>query len=119
MHRHQPHASRNAHLLNSPVNELCAACHDPKEDPAKTAHQGILVFEGLCTDCHSPHASKNAKLIIEGKEHIPFASRSCEMCHEKTKADGKAALKKMPEAACFVCHSNFRKLDKSLKKMVV
>ncbi len=109
---HQPHASGNASLLNSPVNELCATCHDI-EDPAKTAHQGILVFEGLCTDCHSPHASKNPKLILGGKEHVPFGSRSCEMCHEKTKADGKAALKAIPEAACFVCHSNFRKLDKS------
>lgn len=110
---HQPHASDNAPLLNSPVNELCATCHDPKEDPAKAAHQGISVFEGKCTDCHDPHASKNPKLILEAKEHIPFGSRSCEMCHTKPAADGKPALKKQPEQSCFVCHSNFRKLGES------
>ena len=110
---HQPHASDNAHLLNSPVNELCSTCHDPKSGPIAKAHHGISVFEGACTACHNPHASKNAKLIVEGKEHIPFGSRSCEMCHAKTGADGKPALKKTPEESCFVCHSNFRKLDKS------
>jgi predicted CXXCH cytochrome family protein len=110
---HQPHASDNAPLLNSPVNELCATCHDPKSEPIAKAHFGVSVFEGKCTDCHSPHASKNPKLIVEGKEHIPFGSRSCEMCHAKTGADGKPALKKIPEESCFVCHSNFRKLDKS------
>ncbi|MBI2787397.1 MAG: sigma 54-interacting transcriptional regulator [Elusimicrobia bacterium] len=110
---HQSHASDNAHLLNSPVKELCATCHDTKSEPIAKAHHGISVFEGDCTDCHSPHASKSLKLIVEGKEHIPFGSRSCEMCHAKTGADGKAALKKAPEETCFVCHSDFRKLDKN------
>ena len=110
---HQPHSSNQPHLLNAPVGELCAGCHDIKSDPIKGAHHGVTVFEGDCTACHSPHASKNAKLIIEGKEHVPFDSRSCEMCHAKTGADGKAALKKIPEETCFACHSNFRKLDKN------
>ncbi|MDD5304688.1 MAG: cytochrome c3 family protein, partial [Elusimicrobia bacterium] len=110
---HQPHASDNAHLLNSPVNELCAGCHDPKSEPIAKAHHGVSVFEGECTACHNPHASKSAKLIVEGKEHVPFASRSCEMCHEKPTKEGKAGMKKMPEETCFVCHSNFRKLGES------
>ncbi|MBI4061909.1 MAG: sigma 54-interacting transcriptional regulator [Elusimicrobia bacterium] len=110
---HQPHASDDAPLLNSPVNELCATCHDPTAEPLAPAHHGIKVFEGRCTDCHNPHASKNAKLIVEGKEHVPFGSRSCEMCHAKTTADGKPALKKLPEDSCFVCHSDFRKLHKN------
>ncbi len=110
---HQPHASDNAPLLNSPVNELCATCHDPKDAAIAKAHFGVSAFEGKCTDCHNPHASKNPKLIVEGKEHIPFGSRSCEMCHAKTAADGKPALKAIPSDSCFVCHSNFRKLDKS------
>lgn len=107
---HQPHASDNAPLLNSPVNELCSTCHDPKDAAIAKSHFGVSAFEGKCTDCHNPHASKNPKLIVEGKEHIPFGSRSCEMCHAKTGADGKPALKKIPEETCFVCHSDFRKL---------
>ncbi|MDP3544402.1 MAG: sigma 54-interacting transcriptional regulator [Elusimicrobiota bacterium] len=110
---HQPHASDNAPLLNSPVNELCATCHDPKDAAIAKGHFGVSVFEGKCTDCHDAHASKNPKLIVEAKEHIPFGSRSCEMCHAKSGADGKPALKKIPEEACFVCHSNFRKLGES------
>jgi predicted CXXCH cytochrome family protein len=110
---HQPHASDNAPLLNSPVNELCATCHDTKDAAIAKAHFGVSAFEGKCTDCHNPHASKNPKLILEAKEHIPFGSRSCEMCHAKTAADGKPALKKIPEQSCFVCHSNFRKLGES------
>ncbi len=110
---HRPHDSDNAPLLISPVNELCATCHDPKDEAISKSHFGVSAFEGKCTDCHSPHASKNPKLVLEGKEHVPFGSRSCEMCHEKTGKDGKAAQKKMPEATCFVCHSNFRKLDQS------
>ncbi|MBI2386923.1 MAG: sigma 54-interacting transcriptional regulator [Elusimicrobia bacterium] len=111
---HQPHASDNAPLLNSPVNELCATCHDPKDAAISKAHFGVSAFEGKCTDCHEPHASKSPKLIVEAKEHIPFGSRSCEMCHAKTGADGKTALKKLPEESCFVCHSNFRKLGASV-----
>ncbi|MBI3563642.1 MAG: sigma 54-interacting transcriptional regulator, partial [Elusimicrobia bacterium] len=107
---HQTHASDKPHLLNSAVNELCAGCHDPKSEPIAKAHHGVSVFAGECTDCHDPHASKNAKLVVEGKEHVPFGSRSCEMCHAETGKDGKAAQKKMPEETCFVCHSNFRKL---------
>ena len=110
---HQPHASDNAPLLNSPVNELCATCHDPKDEGISKAHFGVSVFDGKCTDCHNPHASKNPKLILESKEHIPFGSRSCEMCHAKGGKDGKPALKKQPEESCFVCHSNFRKLGTS------
>lgn len=110
---HQPHASDKGHLLNSPVNELCTSCHDVTSDPIRAGHQAITAFEGHCTSCHAPHASPNAKLMIGPKEHVPFASRSCEMCHEKPAKDGKAVLKKTPEATCFVCHSNFRKLDKN------
>ncbi|MCR4294560.1 MAG: cytochrome c3 family protein, partial [Elusimicrobia bacterium] len=110
---HQPHASDNAPLLISPVNELCATCHDPKDEAIAKGHFGVSAFEGKCTDCHNPHASKNPKLIVEAKEHIPFGSRSCEMCHAKTGADGKPALKSVPTETCFVCHSNFRKLGES------
>jgi len=108
---HVPHASENPPLLSAPVNELCSNCHDTTDDAIKKSHGGVSVFEGACTACHNPHASQKPKLMVEAKEHVPFGSRSCDMCHAETKADGKAVLKSTPEETCFICHSNFRNLE--------
>ncbi|MBI5240461.1 MAG: sigma 54-interacting transcriptional regulator [Elusimicrobia bacterium] len=110
---HVPHVSDQPHLLSADPKELCAQCHAAADEPMRKAHHGIAEFSGLCTGCHSPHASANAKLLWEGSQHVPFKSRSCEMCHEAAGKDGKAKLKEMPEKSCFVCHSDFRKLGES------
>lgn len=110
---HLPHASDNPFLLSAPVNDLCSNCHDVKDEAIKKSHAGVAAFEGLCTGCHSPHASEKPKLILDAKEHIPFGSRSCDMCHEPTGGDGKPKLKATPGETCFVCHSNFRKLEEN------
>jgi predicted CXXCH cytochrome family protein len=107
---HQPHGSANRALLSAPVNQLCSACHSLADEAIKKSHNGISVIEAECTNCHSPHASANARLITEAVQHVPFQSRSCDMCHDAAGKDGKAALKETPEKTCFVCHSDFKKL---------
>ncbi|TBR26144.1 hypothetical protein EPO15_00900 [bacterium] len=106
---HQPHASKEPHLLLQPAKELCLNCHTPADEPLKKAHFGVSEFAGSCLACHDPHAGEQPKLIAGGKPHVPFGSRSCEMCHAPTGADAKAALKETPEKTCFTCHSDFRK----------
>ncbi len=108
---HQPHGSVNRALLSAPVNQLCSTCHTLGDEAVKKSHNGITVIETECVACHSPHASANPKLITEVKQHVPFQSRSCDMCHEAAGKDGKSALKETPEKTCFVCHSDFKKLS--------
>ena len=108
---HSPHGSENRALLNAPANQMCTTCHALDDEDIKKSHHGISIMEMECTSCHSPHASANPKLILEGKQHVPFKSRSCELCHDKPGKDGKAALKDTPEKTCFACHSDFRKLS--------
>ena len=108
---HQPHGSVNRTLLSSPVNQLCSTCHSLEDENIKKSHGGISDMEMECTTCHSPHASANQKLISEAVQHVPFKSRSCEMCHDAPGKDGSATLKETPEKTCFVCHSDFRRLS--------
>ncbi|MBI5208408.1 MAG: sigma 54-interacting transcriptional regulator [Elusimicrobia bacterium] len=107
---HAPHDSDKPALLNAAVNDLCGQCHTAGDDPLKKAHHGITAIAAACTSCHQPHGSGRPKLLIDAKEHVPFASRSCEMCHEPAGKDGKAVLKEMPAKSCFVCHPDFKKL---------
>ena len=108
---HQPHGSVNRALLSSPVNQLCSACHSLGAEAIIKSHYGISVIGAECVTCHSAHASANPKLITEATQHVPFNSRSCDMCHDASGKDGKSALKETPEKTCFVCHSDFKKLS--------
>ncbi|MEK6543811.1 MAG: sigma 54-interacting transcriptional regulator [Elusimicrobiota bacterium] len=108
---HASHAADQPSLLVSPQAELCVMCHAIDDGPAVKAHFGITKMQTACTSCHSAHATDNPKLLRDSKQHVPFQSRSCEMCHKPAKL-GVVQLKETPDATCFLCHSNFRALAK-------
>ena len=90
---HQPHVSRTRRFST----RRSTSCARPATIEGCGDRQGALRRQRLRGQVHrlpQPHASKNPKLILEAKEHIPFGSRSCEMCHAKTAADGKPALRR-------------------------
>ncbi|MBI4375433.1 MAG: sigma 54-interacting transcriptional regulator [Elusimicrobia bacterium] len=109
---HQPHGSDKGSLLSAALPELCVTCHAPGDDSLRSAHFGVSEFSQSCTRCHSPHASDEPKLLA-GKPHVPFESRSCQMCHKKGAKPGPAQVKETPGQTCFLCHSNFAKRGES------
>ena len=104
--------------------ELCAMCHEPKDDK-KFIHGPVAA--GACTACHNPHESDNAKLLaassinelctschqakgdfLKNTSNIhPPVLDQCTNCHDphtenhqyQLKADGKKDL-------CVMCHTD-------------
>jgi predicted CXXCH cytochrome family protein len=60
-------------VLVSPGNQLCFTCHEKSNDPVQHQPYG----EGLCTVCHSPHASNFPAHLWVGQQEI------CMGCHVK------------------------------------
>ncbi|MHB8844271.1 MAG: cytochrome c3 family protein [Nitrospirota bacterium] len=73
---HDPHSSKNRHLLRAAGREVCFACHD------RTAYAGTNVHaplaQGGCVTCHEPHASDHMALLV--KRPIEM----CKQCHQGT-----------------------------------
>ncbi len=75
---HNPHNSRNQHLLISDQVTLCTSCHTAMKtllDTATVKHGALA--EGKCSTCHNPHASAVEKLLIQ----LPFDL--CIKCHSR------------------------------------
>lgn len=54
---HNPHRSKNARLLNKPMEVLCFDCHD--QDDVEELHGEIMP----CMSCHAPHRSEEDFLL--------------------------------------------------------
>jgi len=120
-------------------NEQCDACHDSKtygfaEEGAKlctVCHrdfgaegEGNVLHEAVddWTNCHNPHASQNAALLVEkspeicfmcheglpGKEpasvHAPYESGECITCHDPHISPNRSLLVEKSPALCAECH---------------
>lgn len=76
---HQPHAALYRKLLIAQDNRLCYTCHGDKEFfYVRSAHDRIMLFgggPGLCINCHTPHGSVWAPMLI--KEGMA----TCLQCH--------------------------------------
>lgn len=115
-----PHKKTNAVArgLSSDQPDLCYGCHDRGMFTKSNVHPAVSMG---CTGCHSPHASKNEKLLkaklpalcftchdktgFTGKVvHPPVASGDCVICHSPHSADEIALLVNRPAAVCLRCH---------------
>jgi predicted CXXCH cytochrome family protein len=67
-------------MINQPLHDLCAQCHEPDAESFQTLHLGIAAADMDCIKCHSPHVSMDPKFFRDVM-HAPFAARSCEPCH--------------------------------------
>ncbi|MGD9897701.1 MAG: cytochrome c3 family protein [Calditrichaceae bacterium] len=58
---HNPHLSKNEHLLVRTGQELCLFCHQSEDVFKNEAHQDL--GDTNCLDCHNPHGGEDAYLF--------------------------------------------------------
>jgi predicted CXXCH cytochrome family protein len=63
---HDPHQSKNEHLVKRPEPELCYFCHDVSVIESIDEHQTEALLE--CTNCHDAHSSENQGLLKNEQE---------------------------------------------------
>ncbi len=98
---------------------LCYTCHDnirEQIDKAKVPHPGVQEF---CTDCHTPHASRQAKLLkasatqvcggchelpAQPVRHGPYAQGRCAECHTPHGGSNAKLLRAEGNTLCRGCH---------------
>ena len=56
---HDPHQSRQPHILNRERRQVCFPCHDKGDFRTTPAHQ----TPKLCLECHNPHMGVNRNLL--------------------------------------------------------
>jgi predicted CXXCH cytochrome family protein len=117
-----PHKKKNktGKGLTSPQPDLCFGCHDQSLFKRKFVHAAI---GKICTGCHNPHASNNAKLLTSEPPylcyachnkttfakkyvHPPVAMGKCTVCHEQHSSNNASLLKKPVESLCTDCHAD-------------
>ncbi len=110
-----------------PISKNCFECHKelPKVLKKKNVHP--LYKENNCTACHSPHASRQEKLLTDDanelclschqdfkklKEHnnncSPILKQDCMACHEHHGGDFVKLIKKPFSELCGSCHQNVK-----------
>lgn len=89
-----------AKFIAPKTNDLCVACHSNIEEivaKAKTHHPALDAAD--CTDCHTPHASRQDRLV-----KLP-AGGECTSCHaDKAPETGEFAHGAIPFLGCRACH---------------
>ncbi len=110
-------------LINEGTKELCYTCHTDIQElvtQSKVKHPAFEIAE--CTDCHTPHASLQQKLVKypggkvctdchndkapeEGeKAHGVINLLGCRACHEPHGGPRKNMLRIEGAALCLQCH---------------
>lgn len=128
---HNPHGSSTSSMLYDNVHEplsnrMCKQCHvEPtSEQPFETLKEGYVLCQGChyemvnetfnkdrihwpladkkgCLNCHSPHASAEAKLMKAPMKEV------CSSCHSDTTARQDRSLTKhqpIADGECSTCH---------------
>lgn len=76
--------------------DLCYECHTDFKEKFKWVHGPVA--GGYCTSCHSPHFSKNAKLVLRQGQQL------CLHCHDKESVFKNDTHKDIGETVCMDCH---------------
>lgn len=125
------HEGAAAKLVEGGRKELCAGCHgEIAEIAAKAAVPHAAMEVADCVDCHTPHASRQAKLVREPAggecltcheekkagagefQHGVIALLGCEGCHEPHGGSRPRLLRANPDQLCLGCHDKTKwKID--------
>jgi DmsE family decaheme c-type cytochrome len=120
---HKLHVERDAVLTKADQPEVCFNCHKKQRADFQKASTHPVRF-GLmaCADCHSPHGSPSAAMLIKPTlnqtcyschadkrgpllwEHAPV-SEDCSLCHTSHGSVRSGLLNKSPPLLCQQCHS--------------
>lgn len=115
------HDYNNLGGMHKPQPELCYQCHDNFNDQFNALHGPA--DGGYCTDCHSPHKSKEEKLLlhpdiklcytchdsiltISNRFHKKTEELNCTNCHNPHGGENRYMFKK---GTCYKCHDDYNK----------
>ncbi|HWR98267.1 MAG TPA: cytochrome c3 family protein [Candidatus Methanoperedens sp.] len=101
---HLPHVAPAAGMLKQEIAPLCFECHDAFTPPESGGSLHRPVAQGRCDDCHAPHGSAAAKLLIASPEQ-----KLCTKCHKDPALNPNGAEWAVPHPAlddgCPTCHA--------------
>ncbi len=115
-----PHAKDTAELsLVQEQPDLCFQCHEKEPFTRRIQHQPAA--SGMCTACHNPHSSPEARLLrasppelcfqchdakgfTRAVRHAPVAAGKCLTCHEPHAALVGGLLNAPVGELCSGCH---------------
>jgi len=83
--------------LSAEPPQLCFGCHQQKDFSASTVHAPVNL--GMCTSCHNPHSSAEAKLLVSAMPEL------CYQCHDQGGFQKKVVHAPVATGACTDCHA--------------
>ncbi len=120
---HKLHAERDPMLTKGSESEVCYGCHkQQRADFQKTSSHPLRFGRMGCSDCHNPHGTTNAAMLVKPTlnqtcfschaekrgpvlwEHAP-AAEDCSLCHASHGSVRAALLTKSPPLLCQQCHA--------------
>jgi predicted CXXCH cytochrome family protein len=104
---HNPHRSKNKHLLNQPEPKLCFLCHDSSMIELIPAH--LTQQTSACTDCHNPHAAWTKALLKGASSQTNGAGTN----GKKTGATEQEKIQRTKEPAADVTSGPSEPTDKA------
>ncbi len=114
-------------MLKADEATLCGQCHPSTIAEFRTSnHHPVPEGRVVCSDCHTPHPTKDAKLThdsLKGKcvtchtdkagpftfEHDPvagFTGNGCQECHRPHGANNPKMLNSVTRGLCAQCHTD-------------